>query len=408
MPGPAHFEPLIVERFRPQRRSQRVAVVTETWPPEVNGVSTSIAQLVAGLQRRDHEVQLVRPRQIGDGTDRDTEGAFGPRAQVLTRGLPIPRYPELRLGVPERRMLVRLWAAHRPDVVHLATEGPLGWSALHAARLLRLPVSSDFRTNFHAYSEHYGLGWLKGPIAAYLRKFHNRTLLTTVPTEALRRDLHARGFRNLQVVARGVDVERFSPGHRSATLRASWGIARDDDLVVGYVGRLASEKNLGVLLDAFDAIRQAVPCARLLLVGDGPLRAQLCALRPDAIFAGPRGGDDLAAHYASCDLFVFPSLTETFGNVIPEAMASGLPIVAFDYAAAGQLIGDGRNGRTVAFGDTTAFVAAAAALAADAPRRHEFGRQAREGARSIGWDGIVERFESLLESVIAGAPADLA
>jgi glycosyltransferase involved in cell wall biosynthesis len=385
-------EDVVVERFPARRRSLRLAVVTETWPPEVNGVAMSVERVVTGLQRRDHDVQLVRPRQRAD----DGRGEANGLEQLLTQGLPIPSYPSLRLGVPQKRTLVRIWAERRPDVVHLATEGPLGWSALQAAVHLRLPVTTDFRTNFHAYSTHYGLGWLRRPIGAYLRKFHNRADLTTVPTESLRRELADNGFRNLAVVPRGVDIERFRPQRRSVALRSAWGAADGEALVVSCVGRLAPEKNLPTLLAAFDAIRVRSPRARLVLVGDGPLRASLQAARPDVVFAGQRAGLDLAAHYASSDLFLFPSRTETFGNVTTEAMASGLPVVAFDYAGAAQLVRDGHSGRLVPFGDDAAFVRAAAALSDDPGLRARMGVRAREAVTPLGWDGVVERFESLL------------
>ena len=394
----AHHAGLVVEHFTPSHRSLRIAVVTETWPPEVNGVAMSMSRIVEGLRRRGHDVQLVRPRQdpgeVGGRTERFDE--------VLTRGLPIPRYPSLRLGVPARRTLVRLWSVRRPDVVHIATEGPLGWSALLAAQRLRLPTSSDFRTQFHRYSDHYGVGWLRAPIAAYLRKFHNRADCTTVPTEGLRRELEASGFRRLTVVARGVDTAQFDPARRDAALRASWG-AGPDELVVACVGRIAAEKNLGTAREAFEAIRRTLPGARMLLVGDGPLAASLREAWPDAIFAGQRGGDDLAAHYASADLFLFPSLTETFGNVTAEAMASGLPVVAYDYAAAAQLIRHGDNGMLARCDDRTAFVDHALALATDPIGRRTLGERARRDAQSHGWDGIVARFEQVLGAVVAGA-----
>lgn len=315
------------------------------------------------------------------------------------RGLPIPRYPNLRMGVPSKRALVQLWATHRPDVVHIATEGPLGWSALQAALHLKLPVCSDFRTNFHAYSQHYGIGWLRKPIMAYLRKFHNRTQCTMVPTEALRLDLQAAGFRHLQVVTRGVDTRQFDPAHRSQALRAQWGVA-PDDLVVCCVGRLAAEKNLSVLLQAFEAIRHTQPRARLLLVGDGPLRQELLARCPGAILAGQRGGADLAAHYASADLFVFPSLTETFGNVTTEALASGLPVVAFQYAGAAQVIHHGHSGLLAPYNDSAALVRHAVTLAQDPAQRLALGRQARLRACELDWDGIVARFETVLLQVM--------
>jgi len=393
------FDHLLVESLPAQRRSRRVAMVTETYPPEVNGVAMSMARLVDGLHERHHDVQLVRPQQFPAGA---REARFD---EVLTGGYPIPRYPHLRMGLPARRTLVRLWSLRRPDVVHIATEGPLGWSALQAARHLQLPVTTDFRTNFHAYGQHYGIGWLTKPILAYLRKFHNRAHCTMVPTDALRHDLAARGFERLHVVGRGVDTRLFDPAKRNAALRRAWG-AGDDDLVLAYVGRLAAEKNLDAVLAAHDALRALRPEARLLFVGDGPLRDALRARCPQAVFAGHRSGDDLAAHYASADVFLFPSLTETFGNVTTEAMASGLPVVAFDSAAAGQLIAHGRNGLLAAGTDLPAFVRAALPLSRDGALRAALGAAARETACSIDWRSVVMRFESIVSQVIdSGSPA---
>ncbi len=391
-PNPAD---IVVDRFPAAQRSLRVACVTETYPPEVNGVAITLAQVVDGLSQRYHDVQLIRPRQVHDKAALRKPGF----REVLMRGMPIPRYPNLRMGLPAKGALVKEWSRHRPDIVHIATEGPLGWSALQAARLLKLPVSSDFRTNFHAYSKHYGMGWLDKPIMAYLRWFHNHAQCTMVPTDALRHELEGDGFRKLTVVSRGVDTARFSPHQRRAALRDQWGV-NADDLVVACVGRLAPEKNLSTLTSAWQAIRSVNERSKLVFVGEGPLRAQLQAEHPDAIFAGQRGGDDLAAHYASADLLLFPSLTETFGNVTTEALASGVPVVAFDYAAAAQLIRDNETGALVPYGDTAAYVRAALALAGNPALRGPMRLAARTSVASLSWTAIVARFEATLFRVI--------
>lgn len=382
------------------KKSLRVAFVTETYPPEVNGVANTAACFVEGLRRRQHEIHLVRPRQhAGDASDGSN------LEQTLMRGMPIPRYPGLRLGLPAKGALLRLWSLRRPDVVHIVTEGPLGWSALAAARQLRLPVSTDFRTNFHTYSGHYGIGWLRRPIAAYLRKFHNRAALTLVPTEKVRSELEELGFRRLQVVARGVDATLFGPAHRSAALRAEWGAGAEDTVII-HVGRLAREKNLAALIATWERISAADPRARFVFVGDGPARDSLCARCPGAIFAGVRRGEDLARHFASGDLFLFPSLTETFGNVTLEAMASGLAVVAYDYAAAGAHIAHSESGVLVPFGDDSLFVQHAAALARDVPRMRGLGVRARARAEELSWERVVGQFETLLWAVAAGEYGD--
>lgn len=389
---------ILVDDLPAPRHSRRLAVVTETYPPEVNGVAMSMARVVDGLNRRNHDVQLIRPRQPARMGMQPT--GKPEIDEVLTKGLPVPLYPNLRMGVPSKRSLVKLWSLRRPDVVHIATEGPLGWSALQAAQHLSLPVTSDYRTNFHAYGKHYRLGLLSKPIMGYLRKFHNRCDATMVPTEAMRVLLAERGFERLSVVGRGVDTQRFDPARRNAAMRASWGAA-SDDLVMGYVGRLAPEKNLGVVLAAFEAVKRLQPRARLVFVGDGPMRAELAARVPDAVFAGQRGGDDLAAHYAGLDLFLFASLTETFGNVTTEAMASGCAVVAFESAAAGELIRSGVNGWLAGPGKEDAFVAAAGVAAMDANARRVVAGAARATARRLDWADITARFESVLEGAIA-------
>jgi glycosyltransferase involved in cell wall biosynthesis len=396
--GTPHEDNILVDDFLPARRSLRVALVTETYPPEVNGVAATIARVVEGLRLRGHQLQLVRPRQ-SSGHEASDEGSL---VEVLLRGLPIPRYPQLKMGLPSRRALIRLWTAKRPDVVHIVTEGPLGWSALQAALQLKLPVVSDFRTNFHAYSRHYGVGWLRTPVMAYLRKFHNRTACTMVPTHNLKSELTAAGFKGLRVVARGVDTQLFNPLRRSEALRTSWG-ATPHTPVALCVGRLAPEKNMGAVISAFEAMREEEPRLRLVLVGDGPDRQRLQQRSPDTRFAGLRHGEDLAAHYASADVFLFASTTETFGNVVPEAMASGLAVVAYDHAAAGQLIRHGENGLLARLDDTDEFCRVARRIAGDAALVRELGARARATAGDMDWGRIVESIESEYVAAIAGA-----
>ncbi|MDQ5850037.1 MAG: glycosyltransferase, partial [Pseudomonadota bacterium] len=201
----------------------RVAMVTETYPPEVNGVARTMGLMVEGLRNRGHSIQLVRPRQNGHDAAQSLPGF----EEVLKRGIALPRYPQLKMGMPARGDLIRLWSAERPQLVHVATEGPLGWTALAAAKALGLPVATDFHTNFHAYSRHYGLAWLARPVAGYLRRFHNRADCTLVPTAELAEELTNAGFERLRVVGRGVNPAVFSPARRSSELRASWGAGLD-------------------------------------------------------------------------------------------------------------------------------------------------------------------------------------
>lgn len=383
-------ESLVIENFPPQSRSLRAAVVTETYPPEVNGVALTIDRLVRGLQDRNHDIQLVRPRQARAEQPENAERF----EEVLMRGLPIPRYPHLRMGLPAKKALLAMWTLRRPDLVHIATEGPLGWSALQAARKLRLPVSTDFRTNFHAYSRHYGMGWLQKPIAAYLRKFHNLSHYTMVPTAGLQASLAGLGFERLLVVARGVDTQRFNPVHRSEALRASWGVQPDEQVVLS-VGRLAPEKNLDLLARAFKAMQAVNPRLRLVVVGDGPEREAFGALCANAVMAGPRSGMDLAQHYASADIFLFPSLTETYGNVTPEAMASGLAVLTYDYAAGAELIRHGENGLLAPFADDAAFVRRAADLAANPALVGQVRQGARASTLEQDWIHIVRQVEDV-------------
>ncbi len=386
---------LIVESYAAYPASLRIAVVTETFPPEINGVAMTWGNLVRGLLQLGHAVQLVRPRQAAESVTQHPAELD----QLLTCGVSIPNYPALRFGLLSRQRLVQLWRQNRPDIVHVVTEGPLGWCAIAAARKLQLPLTSSFHTNFHHYSKHYGIGILRNPIEAYLRKFHNRTLATLAPTQALANVLQERGFHNVSVLARGVAVEQFSPKLRSSALRAAWGVD-DNDVVVLSVGRLAKEKNANRVLAAFAAIRLHLPTAKLVFVGDGPLQKPLQTSCPQALFTGAKTGRELGAHYASSDLFLFPSLTETFGNVIPEALASGLAVVAYAYAAAGQLITHDHNGVLVELDGEQRFVDAALALAIDSNRRNALRQAAPDSIAHLSWPTVTDSLVATLRAAL--------
>ncbi len=390
-------EQIIFQQLPAARRSMRVAVVTETYPPEINGVAITIHRMIEGLRARNHEIQLIRPRQ-----SRNDFAAAGPRfEEVLRKGMSIPRSENLKMGLPAKQALIRLWSLNRPDIVHIVTEGPLGFSALAAALKLRIPCSSDFHTNFHSYSRHYGIGWLRKPISGYLRRFHNKSQATIVPTASMRDGLDGHGYLNLRVVPRGVDTGLFTPRRRSNVLRNQWGVTPEQPVAL-YVGRLAPEKNLPVVIKAYDAMRNAVPDTRLVLVGDGPERPALEARHPDVVFAGMQTGEALAEHYASADIFLFPSTTETFGNVTVEALASGLAVCAYDYAAAAEYIRDGKNGLLAPFDKTQDFINIAVRVATNASRRNALGTAARATAEKIDWEVVHDIFEAALREVISG------
>jgi glycosyltransferase involved in cell wall biosynthesis len=371
-----------------------IGIVTETYPPEVNGVAMTTGRLIDGLMRMGHVVDLIRPRQ-GRG---DRPRRAHAMKETLVPGVPLPRYAGLRVGLPAARVLRRLWSEQRPDIVHVVTEGPLGYCAVRVARALGIPVSSSFHTNFHSYSRHYGVGLLQPAVAGYLRRFHNRTACTFVATHQLETQLSRAGFERLRVVARGVDTELFSPARRSEGLRREWA-ASPKTVVALYVGRLAAEKNLPVVFGAFDELRRAAPDSRLVLVGDGPQRADLQASHPEHMFAGLRRGEDLATHYASADVFLFPSLTETFGNVTLEAMASGLAVVAYDYAAAREHIRHRLSGMLAPFGEGDAFGALAAELGSDGRLREKLRQNARAAACAVRWDTVVEGLARTMEEI---------
>jgi glycosyltransferase involved in cell wall biosynthesis len=377
----------------------RIAIVSETFPPEINGVALTVAGLAQGLRDSGHTVQIVRPRQpeADDDAGADAES-------ILVRGARLPRYPGLQFGLPNARRLRQLWKGERPDAIYVATEGPLGYSALRAARSLGIPASTGFHTRFDDFARYYGFGFLTPVVFAYLRRFHRQGAATLVPTVELRDFLIDNKFGNVALLRRAVDTALFLPARRDEALRAQWGL-RPNQLTLIYVGRIAPEKNLALAVRAFREIQKLHRDARYVFVGDGPARAALTAENPDFIFAGIQRGTELARHFASADLFVFPSLTETFGNVTLEALASGLPTVAFDYGAAREHL-DADCGRRVAFGDEEGFVRATIELVREDVMRPAIRARAAAAVATLDPATVSASFASLLGSLVQQRATD--
>ncbi len=377
----------------------RISMVTETYPPEINGVAMTVAQLVGQLSARGHLVELVRPKQSSE--PELTDGAV---STVLAPGFPIPGYPELRFGAPASRLLTRRWQQQRPDAIYVATEGPLGWAAVRVAKRLGIPAVSGFHTQFHHYSQYYHLGWLEPLVYRYLRSLHNATACTLVPTEAMRRTMQEE-IPAIEVLGRGIDCESFAPQKRSEALRREWG-AGPRDKVFLYVGRLAREKNIALALNTFLRLKEINPDIRFVLVGHGPDYCRLYSRYEGLIFAGSKVGEELARYYASADMFLFPSISETYGNVVLEAMASGLGVVAFDDAAAGIHIRHGCNGMLAAPQDEAAFLRHSQTLLANEAFLNGIRRQARLATEGIAWEQIGAEFERILRVHAKGRVGD--
>ncbi|TNF38891.1 MAG: glycosyltransferase family 1 protein [Gammaproteobacteria bacterium] len=377
----------------------RISLVTETYTPEINGVAKTLARLVSVLRERGHSVHIIRPRQKNEDHRTDYH---------LTHidGLPIPGYSGLQFGLPAGSKLYRLWRSETPDIIYVATEGPLGWSAVKTANKLNIPVISGFHTNFHSYSRHYKLGWLEPLIFSYLKHFHNKTTCTLAPSPELVKQLKKRGIENAQLFSRGIDSVMYHPLHRNNELRRSWQVVDESIPIALYVGRIAAEKNINLVIETYKAMQEYRPQLRLVMVGDGPLLNKLRKQHPDIIFTGAKLGTELSQHFASADIFLFASETETFGNVILEAMSSGLAVVAYDYAAARMHIADRQNGMTCEPGNRQAFIAKARELASNSQLMAIIRTQARFTAEQNDWQHIIDHFENMMVTYVKSEQRD--
>jgi 1,2-diacylglycerol 3-alpha-glucosyltransferase/glucuronosyltransferase len=277
----------------PPAVSHRILIVTDAWTPQVNGVVRTLTTVAAELRAMGHVVEVIGPDRF--------------------RTLPCPTYPDIRLALRPGRRLGAMIEAFRPDALHVATEGPLGLAARRWARREGFAFTTAFHTRFAEYIQARTRLPVR-PVYAWLRRFHGAGCGTMVATESLRRDLSARGFRDLRAWSRGVDLDLFRPEPRE-----DWGLPRP---VLLYVGRVAVEKNIGAFLGL------DLPGSKVV-VGGGPQLAALRRRYPSVLFTGPRHGPALAQAYAGADAFVFPSLTDTFGLVLLEALACGTPVAAF-------------------------------------------------------------------------------
>jgi glycosyltransferase involved in cell wall biosynthesis len=372
----------------------RLALFTDSYPPQLNGVALLLGRLVEAVRARGATVRVY--------TTSDPAGA---EADDVRRwpSMAFWAYPEHRLALPTQPRVRRELRTWQPTLVHAASPFGMGLAARAAARALRVPFVTSYHTNWSAYSSFYQMGALRGTAWHYLRWFHNGGARTYCPTHAVEDELAARGFRHMALWSRGVDSVRFNPSFRSDTLRARLGVA-DDTVLAIYVGRLGAEKGLAVALEGMHEVMRVAPgrvqCA---IAGDGPYAAEARRRAPlGTIFMGRLTGDALSEFYASADLFMFPSTTDTFGNVLLEAMASGLPIVGADVGPTRELLA-AHTGVTFAPGDPAAFARQLVALAADVGRRALLARNALEFARRCSWDRVWDTLVGDYGAVMAEA-----
>lgn len=375
----------------------RLAVFTDTYPPHMNGVAAALGRLTQAVQDRGGEVRVIT-----------TTDPRAPEAESTVRrwpSIPFWAYPQLRVCMPPPGPVARELAAWRPTLVHIATPFGVGLVARRAAMALRIPMVTSYHTSFSQYAAFYRLGKLSEPGWSFLRWFHNSGLRTYCPSNAIREELEQKGFRNTRIWSRGVDMERFNPARRSTAMRERFG-AGPDTVVVAYIGRIAAEKGLAVAAAAMRRLEDD-KSIRFVVVGEGPYEKRMRALAPaSAVFTGRLSGEELSAAYASAEVFVFPSTTDTFGQVLLEAMASGLPIVAADAGPTREVVADA--GLFVRAGDDAALAAGVRELAGTPAARARMSAAALRAATDRSWravfDDLVRDYNAVVTGSAPGAP----
>ncbi|HSE28935.1 MAG TPA: glycosyltransferase family 1 protein [Gemmatimonadales bacterium] len=374
----------------------KLSLVTDTYLPEINGVTTVLARMRTGLRDRGHQVQVIAPRYPDPGPD---EEGIVRRASV-----PCPGYPAVRLSWPWSGRVLAALDAHGPELVHVVTEGPLGVTGRRWALANGVPLVTSFHTDFPRYAASYLGAWAVGPVRRHLQRFHAAAAHTQTPSAVTRDELRSLGVPNPVVWGRGVDSRVFAPGRRSERRRAAAGAA--GRLVVLHVGRLAVEKDVATMATAFRLLHARFGRRLAFWVaGDGPKSSEVRAALPFAAHAGFLARESLAELYADADLFVFPSPTETCGLVALEAMAAGLPVVAADQGGVRENVRTGINGLLVRAGDPEAFADAVGELVADSGRRLAMAQAARAFAVARDWERELDALEPLYASAMRPLPS---
>jgi phosphatidylinositol alpha 1,6-mannosyltransferase len=373
----------------------RIALVTESFLPDVNGVANSVVRAADHLLRRGHEPLVIAPQPPPDvrGTALNL-----PYPVVRIPSFPMPGYPQIRLGLPTPALTGTL-RAHGTEVVHLASPFVLGAWGAAAARALKLPAVAVYQTDVAAYARAYGVGMTEGAAWRWIRTVHNSAARTLVPSSESAAALDAHGVQRVHMWRRGVDDERFHPRRRSAGLRRA--LAPNGEVLVGFVGRLAVEKQVDLL-----AAASRLPGVRLVVVGDGPAAGALRKSLPDAVFVGVRHGAQLARLYASLDIFAHTGPYETFGQAVQEAMASGLPVVAPNAGGPRDLVDHERTGYLVPPFVADGFTSAIAELTADPSRRLLFGAAGRLAVAGRSWAAVGDELIGHYRAALAQVPAD--
>ena len=376
----------------------RVLFCTDTYPPQINGVSIVTALSVAGLSRRGWSCAVAAPR-YPDELRAGWADASEPDPAVEVVDLPsvaLPGYPELRLAFRGGGAIRRLVRRFRPDLVHCETEFTLGRMGQRAASEAGVPMVSSYHTDFGRYAESYGAAWLRPAVTGYLRRFHRRSARVYTPSSVTRRELLTLGLDKVEVWGRGVDTTVFHPGRRSQALRAELGMGSRFTFL--YVGRLAAEKRVDFVLEAFRRASAMVPrgVMHLILAGTGPCEPELrAAAPPEVTFLGFLDRQTrLPDLYANCDAFVFGSLTETLGLVVLEAMASGLPVIAAPAGGVQDHLRDGVNGLAYDPDDAAAMARAMVLLAGEYELARRLSRAARRTAESLSWERELDRLDA--------------
>lgn len=366
----------------------RIEFVSDTYPPDVNGAAKTLSYLVPCLKAAGHKVTLVGPH---------------PESELKIASVRVPKYASVSIGLIRKSRLVAHWQRNRPDLIYIAGEAFLGKAAIKAAAELEIPTIAGYHTNFAQYAANWRMQFLEKRTERYLLNFHRKVSATVVPSDTTKESLLGQGYPNLHVLGRGVDSELFHPCKRSNDLRSSWGAGPADPVAI-FVSRISPEKNLDLLAKAFKQLVQENPATRCVVVGDGPSQERFTRENPDCIHYKFTHGEKLAEICASADISIFPSMTETFGNTVTEALASGLVVVAFDYAAAQMHIDHQVNGLLVDYGDETQFLKTCNE-ALDYAQDSNFRERARSSVSDLSWNSIAEKFIEIAKSLLRNTPA---